>query len=116
MLPQRNATLTAVNSATGGEAFDGPPAAGAAKWAGQAGCYYRERRDRRRTAEGEDRIVSHELIVETQNPPIAWKSGDRVAFAFGAESLTGTVRLVERRRLPQVPGPIETTRLTLELT
>lgn len=113
--PQINATLTRVNAASSGEAFDGPKQPGAEEWAGSERVYYREVRDRVRTAEGENRVTTGELIVSTLSPARKWSSGELVTFTpDGDVEQTRTVKLVPRRDLAGVPATLRTTRLTLE--
>jgi hypothetical protein len=113
---QSNATLTRVSGAAGAESFEGPAAAGPEKWAGSAPAYLRERRDRQRTAEGENRTIDRLLLVERRNPDLDWRSGDVVDFTKDGAAQTATVRLVERPTVddPDIPGELQTTRLTLE--
>lgn len=113
---QTNATLTSVVGAGAGETFDGPPAAGAQKWAGEAGVYVRERRDRVTTAGGADRIIDRLMLVDRDDPEIDWRSGDVVAFTKDGVAQTGRVQLVQRPEVsdPDIPADVQTTRLTLE--
>lgn len=113
---QSNATLTKVSGASGGESFDGPAAPGAQKWAGSAPAYMRESRDRQLGAAGSDRVLVRSLIVQNDNPPIAWRSGDVAEITFAGAALVATVKLVERRAVddPDIPAEVQTTRLTLE--
>lgn len=116
-LPQTNAQLLAVAGAGGAgnaEAYDGPAAAGAQKWAGQADAYLRERRDRLRQARGEDRAMIRELILDTEDPDIDWRSGDVVTYRRDGDDqdTTVAVKTVERRELDGAGQ--QTTRLTLE--
>lgn len=113
---QSNATLTKVSGASGGESFDGPAAAGPEKWAGSAPAYLRESRDRQLSAAGGDRVLVRSLIVQNDNPSIAWRSGDIAEITFAGDQLVVTVKLVERRAVtdPDIPPEVQTTRLTLE--
>lgn len=116
-LPQTNVRLTKVDGSSTGEGFEGPEARGAQKWAGSVGAYLRERRERRRSGEGEDRVMDRLLIVENANPPIDWATGDWVDFERAGTPLTGRVELVDRREIDDadIPAELETTRLTLAL-
>lgn len=115
MLPQSNATITAIRAPTSGEAFDGPQGPGDVKWQGSAPAYLREARDRERTAGGEDRVLRREVIVARGTPPVQAISGDWITVLDdeGAE-LQARVKTAERRRLAGIPDGLQTTRLTLE--
>lgn len=114
MLPQTNATLLKAEAAGAGESYEGPAGAGAEKWSGKADAYLRERRDRLRQARGEVRAMIRELIVDTNEPAIDWRSGDIVTFRREGDDADTTVaiRTVERRALAGAAH--QTTRLTLE--
>lgn len=116
MLPQTNATVTRVAGSSAGESFDGPAAAGPEKWAGDAGAYLRERRDRSTGPGGQARTLDRLLIVETADPVVDWRSGDTVEFTYRGEAQSATVRLVDRHDIddPDIPPELQTTRLTLE--
>jgi hypothetical protein len=109
---QANATLTRV-SRPPAEKFDGP-ADGPEKWTGTARVYFSERRTRRSTPAGEDRIVVPELIVATGDPAVEWKSGDVVEFTFAGAERKGTVETVETRELDGIPRELVTSRIVLE--
>lgn len=117
-LPQTNAELTNVDGGSStDDGFEGPAGRGANKWNGSASAYLRERRDRRQTAEGDDRVLDRVLIVENSEPAVDWQSGDFVDFVHGGDAQTGVVKLVERRDVsdPDIPPEFQTTRLTLEI-
>jgi hypothetical protein len=112
-LLQRNATLTRVQGASGGESYDGPTE-GPEKWAGAADAYLRERRDYQASSAGAERRMLRQLVVET-GLGIDWRSGDRITFTGPAGEEAGTVELVEARSVddPDIPPEVQTTRLTL---
>lgn len=123
MPPQTNAALLEVRGAGGGGAnsdgYDGPAAAvpGPVKFAGEVAIYYREKRDREQTAEGEQRVVTREVYVDRGRPAIDWLSGDVVKIrTTSGDEISAAVRLVERRDLDGVPADLQTRRLTLEQT
>lgn len=114
----RNATLQLVTGAGAGESYDGPAAAGAQKFAGEAEAYLRERRDRsEEAAAGGTRRVERILIVPL-DLAVDWRSGDVVTFERHAtgETITAAVQLVERAETddPEIPADVQTVRLTLE--
>lgn len=113
-LPQSNASLLRVQAAGAGESYEGPAGPGAEKWAGIAEAYFRERRDRQRQVRGEVRAMIRELILDTDEPAIDWRSGDIVTYRAVADvaDTTVAVKTVERRALPGAAH--QTTRLTLE--
>jgi hypothetical protein len=114
MLPQRNATLTKVQGAGSGESYDGP-SAGDPKWEAAAdqrpNAYYRERRDRKLSGAGANRVLDRIVIVEAGRPEVDWKSGDVISVETAKGAITGTVKLIEA---PKIPGVAGTVRLTLE--
>lgn len=123
MPPHENATLTRISKRGGAggnvESFDGPPKPGAAAelWAGEERVYYRERRTRQRTAAGEDRFVEGELLVDGDvTDRVELKAGQIIEFVRDGDpaATTRTVRMVERRRLAEVPPDVQTDRLTFE--
>lgn len=122
MPPQTNATLLEVRGAGGAGAnsdgYDGPAAAvaGPVKFAGEIRIYYREKRDRERSAEGEERVITREVYVDRGRPPIDWLSGDVVTLRkdSGGDPIEAAVRLAETRDLDAVPASLQTRRLTLE--
>ena len=119
MPPQVNATLTKVAGATGGESYDGPPAAGPQKWAGEEDVYLRERRQRIVNAQGGVDIVLDRVLMVDRDVDPGWAVGDVVTFTRrdgGVE--TGVVELVERPDIsdPDIPAELITTRLTLQRT
>lgn len=115
MLLQRNATLTLVETAGAGEAYDGPEPAGAQKWAGAADAYLRERRDRQELRGGGARIIDRVLLVAS-DLGVDWRSGDVVTFTKNGVEQTGTVKAVQMPTIddPDVDQDVQTARLTLE--
>lgn len=126
MPPQVNITVTKVQAASSGEAYDGPPGPGAELWpAGAAAptrpnAYLRERRDRRQVAAGGDVIADRVIIADIGAPPIDWLVGQFVTFTRTGSLVgeTGKVKLVERPTIddPDIPADLKTVRLTMEST
>jgi hypothetical protein len=120
VLDQTNATVTLVQAPSAGESFDGPPGPGAEKWRAPAGqapnAYLRVRRDRRQTTAGATTPVDRLLLVESNDPPVEWRSGDVVTLTHAGEQITAPVRAVDRRAIddPDIPPELQTTRLELE--
>jgi hypothetical protein len=115
---QINAHLLAVHAAgDAGEAYDGPAAAGAQKWAGQADAYLREHRQRGADAAGGNVTLDRLLLVDHGNPAIEFTVGDVVTFqrlGIGTQE-TAVVDIVQRPNIedPDIPGDLITVRLTL---
>lgn len=124
MPPQVNATLTRVQArSTPGEAVDGPPAPGPDKWTSTIDApniYLRERRRRRRGTTGQlgDVYIERTLIVEIDNPPVDWRTGDIVTFRYPstAPATVGTIEDVHRPSITGggIPRDLQTCRLTLQ--
>lgn len=118
MPPQVNATLTLVQAATAGEAYDGPPAPGAQKWAGAASVYLRERRRRPQSAGGGDVRLETAVLVDRDTPAVDWLVGDVVTFArHGSLTVeTRTVATVARPDIddPDIPPDLVTVTLMLD--
>lgn len=115
---QTNATLISVaaGGATEEPGSRRPAGAGAAKFAGAARVYYREKQERRRGAEGRDVVVRRTVIVDSRDPAVDWDEGDVVALELdGGSAETGSVQDLERALLDELAGSgVETTRLELE--
>lgn len=93
-----------------------PAGGGPAKWAGDVGCWYEEKRDKRQnTLEGSNVVVWRELVV-SGDLAIDWQEGDTVTFRrleIGAPLANrGTVQAVEDFDAP--PGQPGEVRLTLK--
>lgn len=115
MPPQVNARLTRVQATNAGESFDGGETAGTDKWAGDVGAYYYERRDRQRSAEGEERVNRGILIVDHGAPPIDWASGDWATYTHDdAPPTTRKVKLVETDVLEDMPADLQSVTLEFE--
>jgi hypothetical protein len=112
---QRNATLTHVEAAGAGEAYDGPEAAGAEKWTGATDAYLRERRDRQELRGGGARIIDRVLLVAA-DLGVDWRSGDVVTFTKNGVEQRGTVKAVQMPTVddPDIDRDVQTARLTLE--
>lgn len=114
---QRNARLIAVHAAGDGESYDGPAAAGAEKWTGQADAYVMEKRRWQQGAEGSDVLLDRLLLVDVGAPDVEYTVGDVVTFERlgvpGEE--TATVAIVQRPMIddPEIPADLITVRLSL---
>lgn len=110
-----NARLRGVRETTGTDSYETGAAAGGGpvRWAGNAGCWYEERRDKRRGPEGSDVEVWRELVVSA-DLRIAFDNGDTVTFEHEGATRTGHVDAIELFTPP--PGQAGEIRLTLTLT
>lgn len=112
MLPQTNATLTAVHAAGASEDFDQAAGAGAEKWTGRVGVYLRQRDERVPTGQTSSVVISRALIVPA-SLRVDWTEGDALTLETTAGDQTATVRGVEPFPHPTAVGE---TRLVLEDT
>jgi hypothetical protein len=110
-LPQTNATLTAVDAVGASEDYDRPASAGSAKWSGAEPVYLSERRDRVEQGETTSIVITRAVIVDA-DLNVDWQEGDTLTVDYGAETVVGAVRGIERHRIPTVTQ--NTIRLTLE--
>lgn len=114
---QTNATLRRAQEAGGGEAYDGPAAAGADKWAGVSDAYLRERRERTEAGALGARVIDRVLLVE-HSLAVDWRSGDVVTWRRTGSDVdeTAIVQLVEKPEIddPEIDDDVRTVRLTLE--
>lgn len=112
---QRNATLTRVQSAGAGEAYDGPEAAGPDKWVGESDAYLRETRDRQELRAGGARVIDRVLLVPG-DLVVDWRSGDVVTFTKDGVDVSAPVKAVQKPTIddPDVDVDVQTARLTLE--
>lgn len=111
MLPQTNATLTAVTGAGGSEDYDTAATTGAVKWEGRATAYFSERRARVEDGDSTSIVVTRSLVVAA-SLPVEWAQGDTLTFTYRGTATSGQVRAIERHEVPGVA--LATVRLTLE--
>lgn len=113
MLPQSNATLSAVANKVPTEAWRASEvAANTAVWSGAVPAYYQEKRQRMEGT-AQDLMVLRSLIVEEGRPAVAFEPEQVVTFDRGSGNEDGEIQHVERRTLAGM-GPVQTTRLTLK--
>ena len=117
MPPQTNATLYRVQQPGAGEAVDGPPAPGPEVWAGAVSIYVRERRARRRDGQAGDVHTERTLIVDNASPPVDWRIGQLVTYAYppAGPLEVGEIAHVSRASIEDrgVPADLQTARLQL---
>lgn len=111
MLPQANATLTALGGEEWTADYDRDEA-DVNKWSGVLDAYFQVKRRRVPTAGGLDVLVERILIIPEGEVAASAAAGDVVSFEFAGTPETGKVREVERRVLSG--HPLQTTRLILE--
>lgn len=114
---ETNATLTEVRGGGSSEEPGSRRAAGAdaAKFAGEARVYYREKRERVTSGQGSDVIVRRTLIVDSREG-IDWHDGDEVDFTpDDRPPAKGTVQTIEAAQSrPYAGSGVETTRVELD--
>ena len=110
-----NARLRSVGGPAGSDDWEAPSAPGPAKWAGNVGAWYEERRQRRLSEGGGRAVTVWQTLNVAEDLGIDWQAGDVIAFRpEGAnEDLTGSVQAVEHPHSPR--GEAGEVRLTLEL-
>lgn len=119
MPPQTNAKLLKVAgvAVTGGESYDAPSAAGADKWAGDVDVYIRDRRNSRKSGDGEDIVLERTVIVDGGDPPVDWRVGDTITVQRTGDAAPSTakVEVVDRSAIddPDIPPDLKTFRLHL---
>lgn len=110
-----NARLLRVQEAGVGDTYEtgGSPAAGAERWAGDAGCWLEEKRQRDLEGGNANVYVWRSLVVAA-DLGVAFADGDVVTFRRDGEvdAETGAVQAIEEDRLPRGHGG--EVRLTLE--
>lgn len=108
-----NATVTAVAAQTTGEAYDGPVAAGASRWAGTAPAVVTTREVQQPDGTVANMTV---LVVENAAVPTLWSAGDLVTFQRdGGPALIAQIADVgsARTRNPAASTRVQTTTATL---
>lgn len=112
---QTNAVLTKVQAVAGVSDYERAAEDGEEVWAGEEPVYYREKRERRDTAEGTDVVMTRTLIVPNslavvfeQQQTVTWTRADGQVF-------TEQVQMVERADAPGAGyAVVATTRVRLE--
>ena len=111
MLPQTNATLTAVTGPGSAEDYDRPATDGPVKWAGSERVYLLEQTSRE-DGQSATTVVETRTLIVSDALGVAWSEGDTVTVArVGEPPVTVPVRAVAPRRVPGLPGTVA---LTLE--